>query len=216
MAFRDVLFPEHISYGSTGGPKFNTTVLVLASGYEKRNINWEIVRGEYEAQHAIKTRAEMEEVMNFFMAMMGRAYSFRYKDWLDFELTDQTIGTGDGVETEFQLVKRYFVTNTPDTYFYDRIITKPVEQSISGVTINLVPQTEVTSGLGAGEFMVDYDTGIFTFGTTPANGHLVVVGHADFDVHARFDTDHLNVSQDFWETMTWPSIPIVEIKEQGI
>ncbi len=39
-AFHEVRFPPDISYGTTGGPAFSTTVFQAASGFEQRNVNW--------------------------------------------------------------------------------------------------------------------------------------------------------------------------------
>ena len=202
-SFHDIRFPEHISYGSSGGPQFSTTVMMLNSGFERRNINWSTVRAAYEAAHGIKTRAEMEEIIAFFYARMGRAYSFRFKDWADFELSAQVLGTGDGSTVDFQLIKTY----QSGSWAYERLISKPVDGTLTNVSINAVNQVEDT------DFTVDYATGIITFDTAPPDTQIVAVGSCEFDVHCRFDTDHLNVTHDMWETMSWPSIPLVEIKE---
>lgn len=54
MAFHDVVFPDEIAYGSKGGPKFQTTVVTLGSGVERRNQDWSRVRAEYDVSHGIK------------------------------------------------------------------------------------------------------------------------------------------------------------------
>ena len=63
------------------------------------------------------------------------------------------------------------------------------------------------------DYTVDYDTGIITFDTAPASEEEVLIDECEFHVHARFDTDKLDSSHDFWLTESWPDIPIVEIKE---
>lgn len=206
MAFLDIQFPVQISYGSKGGPKFNTTVLSLASGFEKRNINWSEVRAEYEAQHGIKDMDQMTELLNFFFVCQGRGHSFRWKDFLDYQLSVQTIGTGDGANAAFQMKKRYQV----GAYAYDRRITKPIDGTLTNVTVGLAPAVENT------DFTVDYSTGKMTFlaGHIPANAADIVIGSCEFDVHCRFDIDYFDATHDFWETMSWPSIPIVEVKEK--
>lgn len=322
--FHDVRFPEHISYGSGGGPMFSTTIMALNSGFERRNINWATVRAAYEAMHGIKSREQMEELINFFYARMGRAYSFRYKDWSDYEIGPQIIGTGDGSTEDFQLIKTY----ESGGFAYDRLISKPVEGTLVNVAvanaiaastilllggnadnldtitigsrtytfvagspanddeieiganvnatrtnlrnaINLgpvaggeansqvtavnggagelvltaitlgssgnsiattaasanlsFPSATLTGGEEAGvtpvlqiedvDFTVNYSTGVLTFVNAPTSGAPVTIGGCEFDVHARFDSDHLNIVHDMWETMSWPSIPIVEVKE---
>lgn len=208
MTFHNIQFPSEISYGSSGGPMFSTTIMALNSGHERRNINWSTVRASYQASHGIKTRAQMEELINFFYSRWGRAHSFRYKDWMDFQTGAQSLLAGDGTETEFQILKTY----TSGGYNYSREITKPITSTLLNVAVNAVVLVE---GAGAGKYQVDYDTGIITFGTPPGAAETVTIGSCDFDVHVRFDMDQINIIQEFWETMTWPSIPIVEIKEDS-
>lgn len=203
MAFHDVRFPEEISYGSRGGPGFNTTVLVLSSGAEKRNINWQRTRAKYDVSHGVKSREDMDELLAFFYARYGRAHSFRFKDWADYQLSTQIIGVGDNSETDFQITKTY----VSDAYTYVRNITKPVSGTLTGVTVDAVAQTE------GGDYTVDYETGIITFSSPPGSGLDVAVAACDFDVHCRFETDEMNITQDFWETMSWDPIPVWEIKD---
>ncbi len=211
MSFHDVRFPDHISYGSSGGPMFSTTVMALTSGFERRNINWQQVRASYEAVHGIKDEDDMEEIRAFFYARMGRAYSFRFKDWADYTTGLQILGIGDGVKTDFQIVKNY----VSGGFQYTRLITKIVHQDANGDEISTLENVTVdnvlmTEGI---DYTLDPNTGIISFDTPPGDTLEVKIGNAEFDVHVRFDTDHLNASHDFWRTQSWPSIPLVEIKE---
>lgn len=200
MSFHDVLFPESISYGSSGGPGFNTTVIELASGHEQRNINWKEQRATYDASHGVKTREQMEELQDFFYARRGKAYGFRFKDWMDYQLFDQVIGTGDGLKKTFQIIKRY----EPETaFFFDRPIRKPVNGSV------ILSRAGVVISTG---FTIDYSTGIVTFSAAPANGAEIKIVEAEFHVPVRFDIDDMKITHDDWEQMSWPSIPLVEVK----
>ena len=203
MAFLDIKFPVEISYGSKGGPEFNTTVLELASGFEKRNINWSKVRSKYDAQQGIKIADQMTQLLDFFYVAQGKAHSWRYKDWLDFTISAQNIGTGDGTTHVFQLKKLYQFSS----YAYLRNITKPVVGTLTGMTVGGVAKTETT------HFTVNYTTGKITFITAPAAAAAIVLAYVEFDTHCRFDTDHMDVTQEFWQTSSWPSIPLVEIKD---
>lgn len=203
MAFHDVIFPTDISYGSRGGPKFSTTVLMLASGYEKRNQNWSKVKAEYNVSYGIKDEDDMALLRVFFYARAGRAYSFRFYDWADHSVGVQQIGTGDGLETAFQIIKEY----TSGGYTYTRDITKPISGSLLNVAVGGVDQVEGV------DYTVDYATGIITFVVAPPLNDAVVIGACEFHVHVRFDTDHLDASHEFWRTQSWPDIPLVEVKE---
>jgi uncharacterized protein (TIGR02217 family) len=199
-SFHEVLFPEDISYGSSGGPAFNTTVIELTSGAEQRNINWSEVKATYDVSHGVKTRDQMDELLDFFYARRGKAYGFRFKDWADYTIEDQIIGIGDGTERSYQAKKTY----EPDAgYAYERIIRKLVPGTVV-VTVNNVVQN---FGLG-----IDHNTGLINpNGIVPA-GHIVKIKYAEFHVPVRFDIDDMKINHDDFELMSWPSIPLVELK----
>jgi len=205
MAFHDIQFPEEISYGSRGGPKFKTTILGLASGYERRNQDWELVKSEYDVSHGIKEPEQMVELRDFFYGRRGSAHSFRFKDWGDYVIGGQVIGHGDGVNRVFQIVKSYEIGGPNQ---YDRIITKPVQGSLLSLLVDDVVSVEGV------DFTIDYSTGIVTFAIdkAPANAAAVLITEIEFDVHARFDTDHFDPEHDFFNIQSWQSIPVVEVK----
>src|SRR5919106_1773044 len=105
--FHEVRFPDNIAYGATGGPEFATTVVATSAGHEKRNVNWAEARGRWDVASGLKKQAQIDELIAFFRARRGKAYGFRFKDWTDYKATGQLLGTGDGFQTQFQLVKHY-------------------------------------------------------------------------------------------------------------
>lgn len=201
MSFHEIVFPEDISYGSSGGPGFNTSIIELSSGHEQRNINWSETKATYEASHGVKTREQMEALIDFFYARYGKAYGFRFKDWADFQLNAEPIATADGTQTVFQVIKTY----EPLGYPYVRTIRK-VSTDVPLVVYDngaVVPQPASCS--------VDNTTGLITFLAAPAAGHIITVT-GEFHVPVRFDIDEMKVTQDQFEVMSWPSIPLVELK----
>jgi uncharacterized protein (TIGR02217 family) len=205
MAFHDVRLPEEIERGAQGGPEFKTTVFTLSSGYEKRNIDWERTRGSWDISYGLDRKANMEAVLAFFYARQGKAHSFRFKDWTDFEIGNastgvpQSIGTGDGTKKKFQIVRKY----ASGGYTFSRYVTRPVAGTIR-VFLDAVEQS---SG-----YSVDTETGVVTFISAPAED--VVVGViCEFDVPVRFDIDKLDM-QAFWAgDYTLPNITIIEVRE---
>ena len=198
VGFHNVRFPEDISYGSSGGPGFNTSIIDLASGHEQRNINWSLARAKYDAQYGIKTREEMEQVLDFFYARRGRAYGFRFKDWMDFRIERQSIGVA-GPTNVLQTYKRY---EPLTAYFYDRPILKIVPGTVS-LWANGVPQASNR---------VNTDTGIVN--TATLSGQTIEI-ECEFDVPVRFDVDDINIAHDDWELMSWPSIPLIELRPRS-
>ena len=199
--FREVQFPADISYGSKGGSGFNTTIFETTGGFEQRNINWSRPRGEWDVSHGIHSRDDMDDLIAFFMAMQGKAYAFRFKDWADYKIANMTIGTGNGSNRVFQLSKTYLAGGNA-SYGFTRIIKKPVAGTLQTVTVN---------GSSA-PFSVDITTGLITMNNAPTNGAAVNVVYAEFDVPVRFDTDALDVQQDYWNTESWNSIKVKEVR----
>lgn len=205
----DILFPTLISYGSSGGPKFRTTVFSADSGYEQRKINWRYTRAEYNVSHGIKTQAQMDELTNFFMVVRGRAYGFRFKDFGDFRINAQVIGKGDGETRSFQLVKTYtfMQPESGQSFVFERKIIKPDWDTVAGVTLDGVVKSSPS------DYTVDYSTGLITFTAAPAKNIEIRVGSAEFHVPVRFDTDHLDTVHEFWNTQSWSNIPLVEVRD---
>ena len=212
MAFQEVRFPTDIAYGARGGPKFNTIVLTLTSGHEQRNKNWSLVRHEYNVGQRIKTQAQIDTLRDFFYARNGRADGFRFRDWSDYTLNRQVIGTTDGSTQTFQIYKRY----TNNSVNYDRDLAKIVADvdTVATLLSVWVGGSPITEGAGAGEFTIDRNTGIITLGSTlyAASGDDVEV-ECEFDVPVRFDTDHFDVEIDNFSSQSWSGIPIVEIRD---
>ncbi len=204
MAFHHIRFPLDIALGARGGPERKTDVVTLAGGGESRNGRWAQSRRRYNAGYGVKSRADMQAVLAFFEERRGRLHGFLWRDGLDHSSggaapspTDQAIGTGNGVQTQFQLTKRYGAAFDP----YYRPITKPVSGSVS-VAVN---GSELLTG-----WTVDVTTGLVGFAVAPVLGASVTAGFL-FDVPVRFDTDRLDIELNGFDGAEAPSIPLLEI-----
>ena len=207
MAFHEVRFPDDISRGARGGPERRTQVVELASGDEERNASWADSRRCYDAACRIRRADDLAAVVAFFEARNGRLHGFRWKDWGDFKSSlpstpvtpiDQTLGTGDGATTAFQLVKRY----ESSSQAWVRRIVKPV----TGTARVARGGVEALSG-----WSVNATSGVVTFAAAPGAGVLVTAGF-EFDVPVRFDTDRLDVTWDLDRLGSIASIPLVEVR----
>jgi uncharacterized protein (TIGR02217 family) len=207
VSFLEERFPPDISYGSKGGPSFNTTIFTAASGSEQRNSNWQVARCVYDVSHGIRDKADMDSVLNFFYNMRGKATGFRFKDWSDYHLTNGNIGTGNGTQTAYQIKKIYATGAT----VYERILRKIVSPTVGPPAVALLVKVNnvlLTNGVG---YNINYNTGIITFTSAPAAGHSVVVS-CEFDVPVRFDVDEMPITLEAFELETWDSIQLVELK----
>ncbi len=192
--FLDISFPDAVARGATGGPGFSTNVVTLGSGAERRNIQWADARGEWNISTGIRTRAEMQAVIAHFYIVKGRGYSFRFKDWTDYQATDQAMA--EVTPTVWQLVKRYNIGG----YEHVRTITKPV---FGTVAIKVGGSPVVPSE-------IDYLTGLVTFGSVPGSAPTASF---EFDVPVRFDTDKLPVQANAWDQQIVSQINLIEVKE---
>lgn len=197
--FHDVRLPDTVERGAQGGPRFNTTVLELSSGYEKRNAAWSKTRGEWDIGYGIARFTDLEEVIAFFYARMGRLYGFRFKDWADHtvDLGVQLVAVGG--ETTMQLVKRY----VSGAYYFERAIYKPVAGSVT------IRKNGSTMGSG---WSVNNDTGLVTF-TAPLVAADQITASFEFDVPVRFADDSLDVNVDIFNAGQIPNIKLIEIKQ---
>jgi len=214
MAFDEVRLPEEIEQGAVGGPTFQTRVLALSSGFERRNIDWEQARMSWDLAYGIMslddTTADVyiDLVRNFFFARQGRANGFRFKDWSDYQL-DNVIGQTDGSTAAHQVLKAY---TDLGSFTYNREIKKIVTGTET-VTVNSVV---ISEGGGASQYQLDDTTGILTLGSTLAtqSGTDIEVA-CEFDTPVRFADDQLRISllhAAGTGAGSIPSIPIIEVR----
>src|SRR5689334_16584138 len=101
MSFFECEFPTTIGYHAIGGSAFSTSVNEGFSGWEQRNRNWKNSRGEWTvslmtpAAFAGSRQHFIHLLHTFFLAVAGKADSFRLKDHKDYKATAQIIGLGD-------------------------------------------------------------------------------------------------------------------------
>lgn len=204
--FHDVSFPLEVAYGSSGGPEFSTDIIVTASGHEQRLANWSQGRMRFDVGLGVRSEADLQAVIRFFHARLGRAYGFRFRDPLDHRSTtgdapvsalDQLLGSGDGARTDFPLIKDYGDgTGAPP-----RRILKPVAGTVR-VAVN---GSEINSGWSWND-----EARIVRFAIAPATGAQITAGFL-FDVPVRFAQDRLDVSLETFRAAEAVSIPLIEV-----
>ena len=210
-------FPIDLNYGSMGGPMFKTDIVVYGDGSEYRNSLWSTPRNRYDVRYAVKSRLDLINVYEFFVAQQGSANGFRIKDLFDFTsaadgksahaANDVLIGTGDGATVDFQIIKNYIkgISTTA------RKIIKPVIASTL-IEVGGTPQIEGV------DYTVDSTTGVITFTVAPGASVIVEAGF-EFDVPVRFESDDLSHVQLLLYTTAGAdiasieSIPLIEVRE---
>jgi len=227
---------ENIERGALGGGRFNTSVLELDSGFEKRNKNWSVPLSEFDIgfglllKHQVDPsdiQLDVDELINFFYIVNGMGDSWRFKDWSDFEIgyqngstagiSRQFLGLGDDSTTDFQFFKRYFFGGKT----FDRLgLTKLVDDP----TIELAKDGVIlTQGGGGTQYTIDADRGLFKLNTAPLStggtgpgGEELLEFRCNFDLHVRLGTDDLKINLEMFNAGSWPNIPVTELRGNGI
>ena len=183
MAFNETALLDRIAYGFAGGPTWLTTKVELYSGVTARNAERSLPLYRYTAPYDAISTTNHAIVVAAFNACRAGLDGFRFKDWSDYSLVGQTIGTTVGGAGEtMQLAKAYVFGSTT----ISRTIKKPTGQ----VTL-------LQDG-GALASTTDTTTGIVTF-TSAGAGKVVTVSVGDFDVPVRFVNDSLDFNFVNWQ-----------------
>lgn len=169
------------AYGWQGGPEFNTRIVSLRNGHERRNANWAQMRHHYTLPFQNITDDDyLGDLKAVFLAMLGQTHSFLAKDHSDFQADGEALGTSPAGSTPVQLKKTY----TFGSATYVRNILKPKAGSVT------VYQNGVAK---AGTFSTT--TGLFT-PTTAWTAAAALTWDGEFFVPVRFASDLLQMSID--------------------
>lgn len=195
--FKNLLFPTSVSIGVVWGPRFQTEIVIEGGGEEVRNQNWSQPRREADAAKACRTDTEKKDLLRFFRAVGGMAYSFAVKDHSDY-----TVESGEGVfraigDGTYQLVKRY----TLDGETSDNDVILPKDG-----TIVLPGYTEDS------HYTIDYATGILTPIGSPLFTPTAWTG--EYYVMCRFGTDRIALIAESVDVFRMQSIPLIEVRPE--
>lgn len=184
MAFPTYRLPPEVEAGMRGGPAFFNYIHPGTSGKEQRVRRWRTFVGRWTLGYSILNYKEsagtFQAVNALFIAHIGSLLPFPFKPHGDHTLTDELIGTGDGSDATFQIIKTYnpgSLLGAATLHTYIREIYLPRSGLV--VKVNDVTQTLTT------HYTIS-STGLITFVTPPPNGHTVKVT-GEYDVPVRFD-----------------------------
>jgi uncharacterized protein (TIGR02217 family) len=202
-AFDDVSFPIALGREAAVEAAFSTAIVTVAGGAEQRNSEWADARLTFDAGPGLRGEEDLHALIAFFRARRGAAVGFRLEDPLDHSsnamagepgAADQWLGTGDGVRTEFPLIKAYGAQI--------RRITRPAAGT---VRVSVDGEEKVSGWTLAGK-------GVVAFDAAPAAGAEVRAGFR-FDVPVRFAEDRLSLNRATFAAGEIPSVPLIEIRE---
>lgn len=148
-------------------PVFSTTVQTATSGKETRIANQSSPRYKWNVQFNVLRSAggwtEFQQLFGFFNSMKGSFDTFLYTDADDNSATATLIGTGNGVQTVFQLVRTF-------GGFIEPILAPNVVSAVylNGVLESASNYTVLPWGTGSAN-----GPGNIVFNTAPAGGVVV-------------------------------------------
>jgi uncharacterized protein (TIGR02217 family) len=178
MTMIDARMSEKAERGFSVVRGSSTRVKDLKNGHERRNANWTGRKRRYTARYAGWTFEMREDLIAQNEVAEGMLYSFRFKDWLEWRVTGQSLGVAPSGTAAVQLVKTYTKGSTTKT----RNITKP-----RGSTVT-VYQADGSGNPVAKPGTLDENTGLFTPSTAWTAGRALT-WTGEFDVCVRFATD---------------------------
>lgn len=199
--FDEILLDPDLSEGAVGGGGWNTIIIETASGAEQRVALQSRPRGRWNLTNAELTQAQCIALIAFFHARRGRLRGFRFKDWTDYQATQEAL-VNPYPAAAMQLIKTY--SNGGQSVVRD--IKKPVSGS---VTLERNTGSGYAAWAVGGNWTLDTTTGIVTI-TTPTSGHLYRWS-GEFDVPVRFDIDQLPIAGEAAVVRSVDSIPLVEL-----
>jgi uncharacterized protein (TIGR02217 family) len=177
---------------------WKTRVQEAISGKEVRIADWSFPRHQWELTFDFLRSApsftEWQSLIGFFDLRQGAFDSFLYADADDNAITDQPIGTGDGMTTTFQLVRALGGYSEP--------IIAP----------NIVTNIKVAGVVqGGGTYSVNAATGLVTFTAAPAGGASITASFSYY-FRCRFSGDSIDFEKFMSQLWSAKSIKFLSLK----
>jgi len=189
MAFFECEFPRNISFRSSGGPGWSTSINSGFSGQEFRNKNWTRSRGQWKID--LKTspkfvgneQAYADALRGFFMVTGGPADGFRLWDPTDHDASGPLAVIPGTSNLQWQLQRQIAIGGRT----YTEAIYKPVWHTVADFSGSALTDEVEIFGTSL-SWTLDPTTGIVTFPSDPG-----VTPTADLQFHypVRFDSDTL-------------------------
>jgi uncharacterized protein (TIGR02217 family) len=147
----------------------------------------------------------INQVRDVFMVLNGRAHSGLFKDWSDYQVPDrypitglfENFGTGDNVETDFQLTKSYVVGGQ----VYIRTIQKP--------DAGFVIRIDSTVQNDPADYTITA-TGLVQFVSAPAMS-TNINWQGDYKIPFAFKEDDFNITMATFAAGSVPSTMIEQV-----
>lgn len=190
-----IILDPNIAIGFMGGAEWLTSVVELSSGAERRNQRRAVASHYYQFEYNFRPIADCRAIKDFHMDVRGMKRTWLLRDFADDTVTDQIVGTGDGVVLTFQAVKNYGI-ETP----YQRIIR------------HIIPGTMVAKVNGIAVTVADEANGAVLLAVAPTSGAVVTFSY-QFYVPVRFTVDRIDIEVGRADASGYGRIPALGARE---
>ncbi|NRB10793.1 MAG: TIGR02217 family protein [Rickettsiaceae bacterium] len=197
MNFHDIRLPDFITAYAITRPVFSTKIVKTKSGREIRSNDSSNLQHRIIIKNCILSAAEFQQFYSFFIARQGRRYSFRFRNYLNYQVFDQVIGEGDDKTNKFQLMINYSDKIIP----LQQKITKPILKTLSLAIDSNTINTEV-----------DKYTGIVTLNKPLKKGSKLTASF-EYDLVMRFAQDDFDITYQPCGAVALSEIELIEVEE---
>ena len=142
--------------------------------------------------------SDYNEIRDFHIGTNHGAEGFLFKDWKDYAVTEGYIGTGDGSEDSFDLIRRYELGTGVDI---DRRVLYPVGDDLDAVYFDDVEQLSGWSWNTTTK-QIDF--------TSPVTDTVVITADFEFYIPVIFAAE-LSSSNDYLSVNNYETINLQEI-----
>lgn len=195
LTFYELVLDEFYSPSPRGGPEFSNSVFTVpTSGVEEINRNRPTALHRYVIPYEHLKDERRARLYSFFLTVGGMGGAFRmlaperHNQWFE----DELLGTGDGAQDEFPLIKTHSFTADAA---YGGAISSYVQRIIKPIYGELELYADASPVDLTADGTMDWTTGVFTFDTPPAIG-IEVRATGRYHLPVRFATDWLEMSHD--------------------
>lgn len=191
-------------YGWTGGAEFQTRIVEMANGRERRNANWSQPRHRYNAPFLNISKEAYNQLYSMFMVAHAQVHAFLFRDELTNVAVNELFGVGDGVRVEWPLTMLF----TEDGRNFQRevyALYSPLPNGDAQAETPVITKDFTPTAA----FTVDHERGKVIFDVAPTAGQ-VLRWSGSFAIWVRFAQDYLPFSLDNINA-TNGSIDVVEV-----
>jgi uncharacterized protein (TIGR02217 family) len=200
--FHDVVWSHALSFGSISGVQFNTDIVTMNSGFERRNTRWRNGYRRFDLRIGPIRLSDMTRLKAFFDARQGRLNGFLFRDWIDNHTggvepsaTDEVLTASDDSRQVFHLHKTYGAIT--------KRVFKPQREGFRLAIDGTEKQIDT-------DYSLDTSNGSVRLLQPLGRSEQLSVGFW-FYIPVRFDTDFLAIELVSFETARIASLPLVEL-----